>query len=394
MLGVDHRPRNEMGRSKPCRLIEISGPPYERGRQYGEQAAPEIRRGIAHYESQVRNFQLSDPDLARIVAMYLPTIETFEPRFIDEMRGIAQGADVEFHQIVMLNARTEVLKLAADPDLLREFRSVVADGCTSIVVEPEAAAESQLIHAHNWDWKVESADASVVLRIRCDDGPDILTFTEAGALGRFGFNSSGIAITANYLESDRDYMQVGVPLAVIRRKVLEQTHLAPAIRTVCATPKSGSNNIAVSHSGGGMVFDFECAPDEAFEVEPQAGVLVHANHWRSPAALVKLRDEGVKSTPDSLCRERRARKLLAGKVGRLTVDDVKTVLLDDWQTPWSICRPPRPASGTNISATVITLVMQPSLGIMEIAVLPTVDPTFSTYTLDVRSVAKQASAKA
>jgi isopenicillin-N N-acyltransferase-like protein len=386
--------------SKPCRLIEISGPPYERGRQYGLQAASEIRRGIAHYESQVSGFQLGDGDLARIVAMYLPTIETFEPRFVDEMRGIAHGAGVEFHQIVMLNARTEVLKLAANPDLLREFRSVVAlDGCTSIVVEPEAAAEGRLIHAHNWDWKVESAEASVVLRIRNDDGPDILTFTEAGALGRFGFNASGIAITANYLESDRDYKQVGVPLAVIRRKVLEQTHLAQAIRTVCVTPKSGSNNIAVSHSDGGMVFDFECAPDEAFEVEPQAGVLVHANHWRSATAMVKLREEGLGATPDSLCRERRARKLLAAKVGRLTVDDVKGVLLDDWGTPWSICRPPRASSSTNLSATVITLVMQPSLGVMEIAVLPAIDPTFSLYALDpgrghgMDSV-KEASAKA
>jgi len=43
------------------------------------------------------------------------------------------------------------------------------------------------------------------------DGPDLMTFTEAGALGRCGFNAVGIAITANYLECDRDYRQVGVP---------------------------------------------------------------------------------------------------------------------------------------------------------------------------------------
>ena len=41
--------------------------------------------------------------------------------------------------------------------------------------------------------------------LRRDDGPDLLTFTEAGALGRSGFNAAGIAITANYLRSDRDY---------------------------------------------------------------------------------------------------------------------------------------------------------------------------------------------
>jgi len=35
--------------------------------------------------------------------------------------------------------------------------------------------------------------------------------TEAGGLARSGFNSAGVAITANYLESDRDYRQLGVP---------------------------------------------------------------------------------------------------------------------------------------------------------------------------------------
>ena len=42
---------------------------------------------------------------------------------------------------------------------------------------------------------------------------NILTFAEAGGLARSGFNAAGIAITANYLESDRDYRTIGVPPA-------------------------------------------------------------------------------------------------------------------------------------------------------------------------------------
>jgi isopenicillin-N N-acyltransferase like protein len=373
-----------MNSSGQCRLIEISGAPEQRGRQYGQQAVAEIRRAIAHYESQLRDLKIDASELSRIIGTYIPTIAAFDPRCIEEMRGIAAGAGVDFEQIVMLNARTELLELAADPSLLRHIRDVAAtDGCTSLIVEPEAAADGRLIHAHNWDWKVDSADASVVLRIRNDDGPDILTFTEAGALARFGFNSRGIAITANYLESDRDYSQVGVPLPLIRRKVLEQTHLAPAIRTVCVTPKSASNNIAVSDSGGGIVFDFECAPDETFRVEPQQGVLVHANHWQSPVALAKLREEGVAASPDSLCRERRVRKLLADRLRPLTVEDVKAILLDDWGTPWSICRPPRPGPGGIVTATVATLIMRPSLGSLELAMLPAAGATFAKYDLTV-----------
>jgi isopenicillin-N N-acyltransferase-like protein len=375
--------------SRPCRLIEISGPPHERGRQYGRIAEPEIKAGIGHYAAQVKGLNLSDADLKQVVASYLPKIEAFEPRYVEEMRGIAEGAGVAFHHVVMINARTEVLKLAANPKL-REglLGEIEPDGCTTVVATPKAAAEGRLIHAHNWDWKMESAEGSVVLRIRSEDGPDILTFTEAGALGRFGFNALGIGITANYLECERDYTQVGVPLALIRRQVLEQSQYALALRSAYATPKSASNNIAISHSGGGMVFNFECAPDESFDVAPKDGLLVHANHWLSPVAQTKLREKGVWAMPDSLYRERRVRELLEDKVGHLTVADIKAALLDKWESPWSICRPPRPSTTTNLSATVISLVMQPDLGEMEIAVLPALDPTFTTYTLEMEGAAR------
>ena len=63
----------------------------------------------------------------------------------------------------------------------------------------------------------------------------------AGVLARFGFNSVGISITGNYPECERDYRTLGVPLALIRRKVLEQT---------------ASNNIIVAHAAG-VAIDFE-----------------------------------------------------------------------------------------------------------------------------------------
>ena len=190
--------------TKGCRLIDIAGAPYERGRQYGVQARVEIGRGVSHYAAQVRDLQLNDTDLARVVAAYLPKIEDFEPAYVEEMRGISAGAEMPFHHIVMLNARTEVLKLALNKGLRDKLIDVEPDGCTALVVDRDVSADGRLIHAHNWDWKMECAEASLVVRIRNDDRPDILMFTEAGALGRFGFNSVGIAITANYLESERD----------------------------------------------------------------------------------------------------------------------------------------------------------------------------------------------
>ena len=213
-----------------------------------------------------------------------------------------------------------------------------------------------------------------------DDGPDILTFTEAGQLARSGMNSAGIAVTANYLECDRDYRQVGVPLALIRRKVLQEQHLALAMRAAYVTPKSASNNIIVSQAGG-IAINFECAPDETFQVHAANGLIVHANHWQSPVALSKLRDTGIATTPDSLYRDMRVRDLLHPHIGKITTETVKAALFDDYQSPWSVCRPPRLNLSSNLSATVAMIVMTPADGTMDVAMLPAQNRTFTRYTL-------------
>jgi isopenicillin-N N-acyltransferase like protein len=362
-----------------CPLIEVSGPPRERGRQYGEQAKARILRGIEHYSGQLETSKLGWPDIKTIVATFEPTIAAFEASYLDEMKGIAEGAGVDYEAIVLLNARTEILKLA---DRRRKGlpAQIDPDGCTGLAVMPAAAAAGRVIHAQNWDWKAECAETAVVLRVLREDGPDLLTFTEAGGLARSGMNAAGVSITANYLESDRDYKQIGVPLALLRRKALEQEQLALAMRIVYATAKSASNNVMVSHANG-VVIDFECAPDETFQIHAQGGVLVHANHFQSPVALSKLKDTGVFTTPDSLYRDIRVRELLEPHIGAITRDTVKNALFDDFETPWSVCRPPRLNTSSNLSASVAMVVMEPELGLMEVAMLPALNRSFTEYRL-------------
>jgi isopenicillin-N N-acyltransferase-like protein len=374
---------------EPFPLIEISGPPRERGRQYGQKAAGRIKKGTTHYFAQLKELSLDASGVAALVRDYLPVIEAFEPSYIEEMRGIAQGADVPFEDIVLLNARTEILKLA-DPKIRARLKAPdEPDGCTGVVALPTATGNGRLIHAQNWDWKRECAETAVVLKVRRDDGPDLMTFTEAGALGRCGFNAVGIAITANYLQSDRDYRQVGVPLALIRRKVLEQEHVALAMRAVYCTKKSAANNMIVSHREG-VAIDFECAPDETFQVHPQNGLLVHANHFVSPIALGKLKDAGIQDTPDSLYRDIRVRDLLQPHIGSITFDTVKNALFDEFAYPWSVCRPPRRNLSNNLSATVAMILMEPASGLMQAAPLPALNREFTEYRLEIDEIGRAA----
>jgi isopenicillin-N N-acyltransferase-like protein len=137
----------------------------------------------------------------------------------------------------------------------------------------------------------------------------------------------------------------------------------------------------VSHANG-VAIDFECAPDETFQVHAERGLIVHANHFQSPVALTKLKDTGILNTPDSLYRDIRVRDLLEPHLGAITRDTVKAALFDDFESPWSVCRPPRRNLGNNLSATVAMIVMEPMLGTLEVAMLPALDRTFTTYALD------------
>jgi isopenicillin-N N-acyltransferase-like protein len=100
-------------------------------------------------------------------------------------------------------------------------------------------------------------------------------------------------------------------------------------------------------------------------------------------ALGKLVEKGVAAMPDSLYRDIRVRGLLQPQAGKkITRDDLKQALFDKFEWPWSVCRPPRPSFSTNLSATVAMIVMEPALGVMEVAMLPALDPTFTRFQLE------------
>lgn len=365
-------------------FIEIHGTPYERGCMHGAHAADRIKRGIDHYVSQFAAYGLDRRGMSRHVANYLPRIEAYGRDLVDEMRGVANGAKVDFEAIVLLNARTELLHEAREiRDAGRVGESAAPDGCTGVVVLPGATRDGRLIHALNWDWKAECAETSIVMLVRRDDGPDLLTFTEAGALARAGLNSAGIAITANYIESDGDFQSPGIPLALLRRKALEAETYAEAIGVIVSTDKLTSNNLILSHSEG-VAIDFECAPREAFATYPDNGLLVHANHWTNQAALAKYRDVGIRNTPDSLYRDHRVRSLLEPHVGNITPDHVISALQDDFGAPYGVCRPPLPNGRGSLTATVATLVIDSTAGTMDITPLPALNRASSTYSLKPR----------
>jgi len=347
--------------------------------QYGRAVPGRIAHSARHYRGELDKIGTPAATQAALIKEFADQIQQFDPTHTEEMRGIAEGAGCAFDDVALINARTEVIAKAR---LLARMGNLdPAEGeCTAALVMPERSATGTLIHAHNWDWEPDACDSTIVLRATLESGVTFLTLVEAGGLARHGINSAGIGLTGNYLSSDRDYTQSGVPLSSVRRAVLSQQHVAIAMQLIAATPKACSSNMIVSQNG--WVIDFECAPDESFTLLPQDGLLTHSNHFMSEVALGKLREAGLKNAVDTYYRAWRVRQLLDACGPRIAVADVRRALADDWATPYSVCRPPRGTLTGGRSATVATIVLDPAGLTMDIAAMPSFGQFFTRYGLE------------
>lgn len=358
-------------------VIDIEGSPRERGRSYGEQARLKVQGTYELYAASLSEFDRSEEIAEVAFAEIEKKVSAWAPDLYEEIIGIAEGANLRAKDVLFINCRSELLQLARRGS---EPLDEPIDGCTGAILLPEISENGKLIHGQNWDWRTESADISIVLRIKRDDGPNIMTFTEAGGIGRIGMNTSGVSITGLHLESDRDYKSTGIPVPFIRRRALDSDHFAKAIKVVAGTPKYCSNNMMLSTKEG-YAINFECAPNETFTIHPTDGMIVHSNHWQSQVALTKLVDTGYGNNGDSYYRDRRVLQLLNSKNGKLSIADLKSAFRDDFCHPFSVCRPPLEKTVGNLSATVATVIMVPEDGVMEVASLPAAVGVYTRYEL-------------
>lgn len=356
--------------------IRVSGGAYERGLAYGSLASDRIRKTLDMYLPAFAARGLDWPRVRSIARELLVAIEQSHSMLAEEMKGIAAGAALEIEHIVAVNARTELL-----------FWEEAA--CTSAACLPAVTADHHTILAQNWDWRPATIDSSVVLHVLPDDGPEFLTFVEAGLLARAGLNSAGLGVVGNFLQSDQDFAHGGVPAPVIRRRILGSRCLAEALTWIVRSPRAFSSNHLVAAADAGVV-DCEAAPSDVFFLHPSDGLLTHSNHFQAPAAAVRLRDTGIARFPDTLYRSARLRMLLDTQ-SSISLQRVTTALGDHAGWPFGICRhlPSEPEDGNIV--TVASLVMDLDAGLLWLAAGPPCRAAYQQLRLESRiTVTEQA----
>lgn len=298
---------------------------FERGVQHGAKCREQVAATIDTYRQIFRDFVRIDWEEAkRIGESYAGPIERYDAEIAEEIRGVAEGSGFEHAELLALNSRSEIALSAR-----------FVDGCTAFSAFGRATRGETTVLAQNWDWRPSLSESIVVLRIEQPGKPSLTMLTEAGIVGKLGFNSAGLGVCLNAIVTDR-VEPAGTPLHVVLRAILDSRTLGDAIGAVARAGIAAAANFLVAQHGSGSV-DIEAVPGELDVLLPERDVLAHTNHLQS-LRLTSVRDLGASAFPDTFVRLARARRLLDESHGRLDGDVARSILRDHANAPDSICR--------------------------------------------------------
>ncbi|MCJ1308248.1 hypothetical protein MMC25_001901 [Agyrium rufum] len=300
--------------------VHCKGEPLQIGLQHGESATEAIKRSILFYSKLFEeNCKLEWDDVCQVASKFLPFLRQEWPWLCEEMNGVAQGAGVPFLSILAINVRTEIAY------------GMFSDGCTSVAWKTNT--ESFL--AQNWDWQSEQTENLIHLRISRTSKPSIDMITEAGIIGKIGFNDSGVGTCLNAIKAlGVDFGKLPCHLAL--RVCLDSTSRDEAVSTLHRYGVASACHILVADVTGGR--GLECTHQDIVDLPMSTygrlGVITHTNHFIRQHSET----ETTSGMPDTIFRLRRINELVGSFEGEPHEGDIASFLKDEMNYPASINR--------------------------------------------------------
>lgn len=234
---------------------------------------------------------------------------------IQEMQGIADGAGVDFYDILALNVRTEIAY------------GMYSDGCTAFAWKTK---DSSFL-AQNWDWSHEQHQNIIRAEIEQPGKPKISMMTEGGIVGKIGLNSEGVGVTLNAIRAlGVSYDKMPVHLAL--RTVLNSNTRAAAADALRDSGVAAAAHIQIADKNTGAV-GFECTSADIVELPMDSdGICTHSNHLIKEH---KVQDKMFLA--DSPLRLERIRELIKA-TEHPTFESLAGLLKDEQNYPTAINR--------------------------------------------------------
>lgn len=351
-----------MSNQSRYREIEVSGSPREIGQQIGEAAREEVRAFCAiALERLNKTVKVTHEKTKAVSESCIPLAESYSQDSMDELRGIAEAADLPLWEVMLLQIRNQ---FSADAD----------SGCTSLSLP--ANSERGMVVAQNWDSDPALDPFTVVLTRRPTGKPAFMSVTQAGLIAYVGCNDAGIAACLNTLPAPSQ--PKGVPHYFTLRELYEAKSLEEAANAIQRANRAIPVNIMLATPEGPA--DIEASIDNVYVLRPDASAwITHTNHCLHPeiCEFNEQFPELIESHP----RKARIDSLLNSYGTNISIDDIKTVLRDHEGHPRSICRHVNDHEETGFWQTVFSVIIEPEQKQMHVTRGTPCDSSYETYQL-------------
>jgi isopenicillin-N N-acyltransferase-like protein len=328
---------NQLRNRPSLTLIELSGKPFERGRQYGARLKGPLGKFVDGflYSSDPMGFQNLSRDLAvRLARKHSPFLEEYSPELLEEMKGIADGSGRLYEEILMVNLMEERsgLTTANGSDWTSN-----RPGCTGFAATGKATGTGETILGQSWDGNFDSVkwNSSVLLKEKRNVGPDILVYTYPGNIANAGMNSNGISISWTSVPA-LEY-GVGVPTYSIVAEVLRQKRIGDAVEAVMNAKRAGCFQFFIADAT--EIYSLEATPSDV-DVTYSTKYMAHANHYTSEKFRSKQDMSSLGGSTINRCN--RMNGIMEENCGSIDLNVCMNAFKDHVNYPYSICQHPVP----------------------------------------------------
>ena len=260
------------------RVIVLEGTPYERGLQHGKSLKQDIHALVDLWKTDIERQYKTDADV--FIKKFLEysdfpsAIKRWTPELLEEVRGIAVGAGLDYDTIFAFQLVDEMWVLGAE--MLGSGFNATDDHCTTIGIQKSLQGPGMV--SQTLDIPTFYHGFQTLLHIKDpESGLQTMLFTFPGFIAANGLNSSSVAVVVNavqQLEHSRD----GLPVAFVIRGILQRKTYKEAVKFIQAIKFGAPQNYMIGGPKG--MGSFECSAFHVEEFTPYPGALFtyHTNH--------------------------------------------------------------------------------------------------------------------
>ena len=311
----------------PIPVIQVNGTHSQVGQQIGEEMRPHLQRILPGLREHLPP-GVEWRDMLLKGRLCLAHSRADYPHFVEELEGVAEGADLPFEEIFL--AMCDELW---EPATWHGGVPTVPRGCTDFAARGRATVDGSTLLAHTNDLALETEQDLVIMKVQAGDEPEFLGLSVGGLGFSAGFNAAGISMTGNAVSCSD--IRPGVPRLLIARAILAARRLGEAMNA-CLLPLRASNYNNIIADTNGEIYSMEGSATDCEPIYIDDNIMAHANHYIS---LPMRRFEANRNyIGGSIVRYNRALRLLRENYGQLSPELFQRFLADHANYPASICK--------------------------------------------------------